>query len=157
MESFGTSILSKTVDSYHRANSLYDGTINAFSTMTLSAVASNEVFTYKNAMKEEDYREFVKAMMKEITEHEEREHWTMIERRELPPGVKTIMSIWSFKRKPYVPRGEHKYTWDIVHRIGLCDMISEHAARLWMMLASYLYLSGKGGDIVSSSQRFAVT
>ena len=88
MECFGTSILSKTVDSYHRVNSLYDRTINAVSTMTLSAVASNEVFTYKNAMKEEDYREFVKAMMREITEHEEQEHWTMIERRKLPPGVK---------------------------------------------------------------------
>jgi len=81
------------VDSYHCANSLYDDKFNAFSTMTLSVVASNKVFTYNNTMKEEDYCEFVKAMMKEINEHEKQNHWTMIKRRELPPGIKTIMSI----------------------------------------------------------------
>ena len=56
-------------------------------------------------MKEDDYHEFVKAMQKEINEHEEQEHWTIMERRDIPPGTKTIMSIWSFKRKRF-PNGE---------------------------------------------------
>ena len=73
--------------------------------MATTTVASNKVFTYKNAMKEDDYHEFVKAMIKEISEHEARDHSPMMERRELPPGIKTIMSIWSFKRKRY-PNGE---------------------------------------------------
>ena len=60
--------------------------------MATASVASNKVFTYKNAMKEDDYHEFVKAMFKEISEYKAQDHWTMMEARELPPAVKTIMS-----------------------------------------------------------------
>ena len=69
--------------------------------MLASSLASNEVFTYKEALKQDDYREFIKAMLKEIEEHEKRNHWTLIERTEMPVGAKTILSIWSFKRKRY--------------------------------------------------------
>ena len=44
-------------------------------------------------MKVDDYRKFVKAMIKEIEEHEKRNHWTLMEQEDLPPGIKTIMSI----------------------------------------------------------------
>ena len=56
-------------------------------------------------MKEDDYREFAKAMIKEISKYVARYHWTMMERRALLRGVKTIMSIWSFKQNGY-PNGE---------------------------------------------------
>jgi hypothetical protein len=46
------SAFSKAINSYHRVNSLYDGTINCFSTMAQASVASNETFTYKQAMRE---------------------------------------------------------------------------------------------------------
>ena len=65
--------------------------------MATTAVASSEVFTYKNAMKEDIDHVLVKAMIKVIEDHEAQEHWTMIERTELPHSVKTIMSIWSSK------------------------------------------------------------
>ena len=95
--SLSSSLLSSAVDSYHRVNSLYNGTINASSIMSTTAVASNGVFTYKNAMKEDDYHEFSKAMIKEISKHKAKDHWMMMERRELLPGVKTTITIWSFK------------------------------------------------------------
>jgi len=60
---------SKAVDSYHRVNTLYDGTINCLSTVALSSVASNETFTYKTAMKEKDYTNFICAMMHEVDDH----------------------------------------------------------------------------------------
>ena len=100
-----SSILSQTVESFHRVNTLYDGTLNCFSTHAMAATSSNEVFTLKQAMGEDDSREFVKAMVKEIRSHEDGEHWTKIERSSMPVGTKTIMSNWSFKRKRY-PSGQ---------------------------------------------------
>ena len=79
------SLRAKTVDSYHRANSLCDGTINCFSSAILSAVALNEVFTYKEAMKQDDAIDFVKAMIKEVRDHETKDNWTLIERKNMPP------------------------------------------------------------------------
>ena len=35
----------------------------------------------------------------EITNHIERDHWALIPRSQLHSGSKTIMSVWSFKRK----------------------------------------------------------
>ena len=35
----------------------------------------------------------------EITNYTERDHWDLIPRSQLPSGSKTIMSVWSFKRK----------------------------------------------------------
>jgi len=108
------SLHAKTVDSYHRANSLYDGTINCFSSAILSAVASNEVFTYKEALKQEDAIEFVKAMVKEVRDHENKDNWTLIERKDMPSSTKTIMAIWSFKRKRFPDGSLNK------HKARLC-------------------------------------
>ena len=46
-----TSVLSQATQSYHSANTLYDGTINCLSTLATSAAASNEVFKFKEAMR----------------------------------------------------------------------------------------------------------
>ena len=39
--------------------------------------------------------------MVEIEDHETREHWVTYKREEIPKGHKTIMAIWSFKRKRF--------------------------------------------------------
>ena len=88
-----SSMSSKTVESFHKVNTLYDGTLNCFSTAAIAAVSSNKVFTLKQAMNEDNGMEFVKAMVKKIKLHEDAEHWTMIERSRMPLGTKTIMSI----------------------------------------------------------------
>jgi hypothetical protein len=72
------SAFSNAMDSYHWVNTLYDGTINCFSTVAQSSIASNKTFTYKEAMLETDYHEFVKAMVKEVDDHESRNHWTVM-------------------------------------------------------------------------------
>ena len=46
-----------------------------------------------------DTKEFVRAMMQEMDDHETRNHWKLMLRSNLPPGTKTILAIWSFKRK----------------------------------------------------------
>ncbi len=68
------SLLSNAIESFHCVNQLYDGTLNCFFTLATSAVASNETFTYKTAMQQDDYREFVKAMITELTDHEKQGH-----------------------------------------------------------------------------------
>ena len=40
-------------------------------------------------------------MLEEIEVHEKREHWTLMNRNDMPAGSKKYMEIWSFKRKRY--------------------------------------------------------
>ena len=40
-------------------------------------------------------------MVHEVNDHETQNHWTLTIRCDLPLGTKTILSIWSFKRKQY--------------------------------------------------------
>ncbi len=47
----------KAVDSHHRMNTLYERTINCFSAVAQSYIASNETFTYNEAMKEKDFKD----------------------------------------------------------------------------------------------------
>jgi len=85
-----------------RLNTMYDGTINsvhhAFASMT---GADNGVYTLKDVFKQDDRADFVAAMINEVEDHESREHWTMIPRSNMPAGAKSILSIWSFKRKRF--------------------------------------------------------
>ena len=109
-----SSRLMHAIESYHRVNSLYDGTINCFSTLAQSSTASNETFNYKQALQEPDYHEFIKAMVNEVDDHESRAHWTLTKHCDLPSGTKIIMSIWSFKHKKYPDGNLNK------HKARLC-------------------------------------
>lgn len=108
-------IFQASVNAYHRANLLVDSTINSLNPFAFTTLhENNEVFTFKEAMNQTDSSEFVKAMVKEVQDHEERSHWTLLPRSEMPKGKKTILSIWSFKRKRS-PSGEL-----LKHKARLC-------------------------------------
>ncbi len=96
-----SSTLSNAIESYHHVNLLCDGTINCCSTLAQSSIALNETFTYKEALKQSDYHNFVKAMIHEVNNQEIRDHWTLTKRCDIPPGAKTILSIWIFMQKRY--------------------------------------------------------
>ena len=96
-------------------NLLMDGTINKVHEFIFAAnQQQNETYTFKDAMLEDDAADFIKSMLIEIAAHETNNHWSMIPRSSLPPGVKTILSIWSFKRKQS-PTGEL-----LKHKARLC-------------------------------------
>ena len=79
---------------------LYDGTINKCHHYLLNSDAlTNDVYTLSQVLKQGDLKEFVNAMVKEIKDHEDGNHWELIVRSKLPPGAKTVLSIWAFKRK----------------------------------------------------------
>ncbi len=85
-------------------------TINQIHFLSFSTdVSSNEVFTYKEAMTQEDrWKEamtqedanlFVEAMQKEVADHELQNHWTIVHWSTAPRTAKPIQAIWSFKQK----------------------------------------------------------
>ena len=85
-----------------RINAHFDGTVNAIHhAILMTEVDSNDVYTMREVMKQPDFPEFIQAMVKEVQDHEEREHWTIVPRSEIPAGTKTILSIRSFKRKRF--------------------------------------------------------
>ena len=61
----------------------------------------NETFTFGQIKKHPKRASFVEAMISEINDHEERDHWELIDRNSMPKGHRTIMSILSFKIKRY--------------------------------------------------------
>ena len=67
--------------SIHEVNELYDGTLNEVHHLMYSAdITTNECFTFRNAMKQEDKMSFIDAMEKETLDHENGEHWSIVHR-----------------------------------------------------------------------------
>jgi hypothetical protein len=76
-----------------------DGSYNNRHPLTFATeLASNDQFHFHQAMKEPDRDEFIKAMLKEIEDHESRGHWIYVHRKEIGKH-KPVKAIWSFKRK----------------------------------------------------------
>jgi hypothetical protein len=92
----------RLVNRFHEVNELFDGSLNVLHNSVLSTdVSTKEVYTYSQVMKQDDFADFLEAMSVEIEAREKRGHWMMVKRSLIPPGVKTIRGIWSFKRKQF--------------------------------------------------------
>jgi hypothetical protein len=55
-----TSTFLNAINSYHHVNTLYNGTINCFSTLAQSSIASKETFSYKQALKPDNFETVLK-------------------------------------------------------------------------------------------------
>ena len=154
------SFFAKSVDVFHRLNMHYDGTANIFSTFAMAALNdSNDVYTYREMLKQSDVAKFVEAMIKEITDHEERRHWICIPRSQMPRGTSTILAIWSFKRKR-LPSGEilkwkarlcchgGMQQWGINYWETYAPVVSWAAVRLLLLIASLNKIPTKSIDFV---------
>jgi hypothetical protein len=94
------SLLNKVALHTQRVNTHFDGTINKLHHAVLMADGGdNDTYHLKDMLKQEDKSEFISAMVKEVQDHESRNHWTVLPRSAMPIGTKSILSIWSFKRK----------------------------------------------------------
>ena len=95
----------------HNISTLMDGTINTFSSFAFHAnVATNNTYT----LKLDDISDFVQAMVKEVMDHKDRDHWGLFLCSDIPKEAKTILAIWSFKQKWY-PDGRV-----LKHKARLC-------------------------------------
>ena len=100
--SHGQASVNAVIHNYNVINANFDGSLNEFHHMVLAATKSNnENYTFREMLEQDDVGDFVKAMMKEVGDHEARGHWETINRLQMPPGTKTIQAIWSFKRKRF--------------------------------------------------------
>lgn len=95
----GLSTTQRIAHRYHSVNSNVDGTINGVLGSIFATIADNDCYTYSGMLKQPDRHKFIEAMIKETAVHEERGHWIRMLRSDMPAGAKTILSIWSFKRK----------------------------------------------------------
>ena len=60
-------------------NEYYDCTMNNLHTLSfLTDLSTNDVFTFRQAMKQDDKADFVRAMEKDIEDHKSRNHWTVV-------------------------------------------------------------------------------
>ena len=59
-------------------------------------VSDNESYTFKEILQQEDENKFIRAMLKEIQDHETWKHWHLLERCKIPEGHKTILETWFF-------------------------------------------------------------
>ena len=97
-----TSTLQRAVHHSNQINTHFDNTLNVvFHAALIVASGDNDTYTLKQMFKQDDKSSFVDAMMKEVKDHESRNHWTVLPRKEMPYGTKSILSVWSFKRKRY--------------------------------------------------------
>jgi hypothetical protein len=87
-----------------RLNGLFDDTINNICHQIHAFTTSdNECYTYSQMLRQNDYKQFFQAMENKLEDHETRKHyWTLMLGNNMPPGAKTIMAIWSFKRKRFL-------------------------------------------------------
>lgn len=154
------SLVQKVAYYTEQANTLFDGTLNKVHNMAFTAVGdSNDVYTFREVLKQEDLPDFISAMVKEVEDHESRDHWTLIPRSELPPGEKTILAIWSFKRKRF-PDGrimKHKaplcahggmQTWGVNYWETYSPVVNWLSVRILMALSVIHDLETKSIDFV---------
>ena len=95
----------------HKVNELYDGKLNKMHHLIYTTdISTDEFFTFRNAMKQEDKLSFIYAMEKEITEHKGEGRWSIFHHDTLPNKARPIKSIWYFKqkRKPDAEMLKHK-------------------------------------------------
>ena len=100
---------------HKKVNTLFDSTVNIVQEIVLSII-DNKIYYLKDMLKQKDKSEFIKAMEYKIDLHERRNHWEIYYRDEILQGIKSIISIWTFKRKrlPDSTLVKHK-TWIFAH------------------------------------------
>ncbi len=98
-------------------------------------------------------------MENELEDHETRKHWTLMLRNNMPPGAKTIMAIWSLKRKRF-PDGQlnkHKarlcahggqQTWGQDYWETYAPVVTWASVQLLLIVAKIHGLSSKSIDFV---------
>lgn len=67
--------------------------------IAFAAKDGEDTLHYGQAMRAEDRRDFIEAMVKEVEDHVRRKHWKIVHISEVPKGHKVLDAVWSFKRK----------------------------------------------------------
>ena len=90
---------SRYLQNVQQAHPNVDWTRNICQPMALiTSMIIKDTLTYGEMKQQPDKPNFITAMQKEISDHKQPKHWKLVHRSEIK-GAKTIMAIWSFRRK----------------------------------------------------------
>eukprot|EP00978_Attheya_sp_CCMP212_P036391 scaffold164691_cov35-Attheya_sp.AAC.1 len=67
--------------------------------IAFAASADPDNMYLHEAMKAPDKRQFMKAMVKELSSHQDNQHWLLMKRASIPKGKKVLPAVWAMKRK----------------------------------------------------------
>jgi hypothetical protein len=108
---------------------------------------------------QDDHKQFFQAMEDEINDHETCNHWTLMLQSDMPVGTRTIMAIWSFKRKCFPDGSLNKHkaqlcvhggpqTWVQDYWETYAPVVTWASVRLLLIVAKIHGLSSKSIDFV---------
>ena len=79
-------IAAKSQSYFENTNTIFDQTINNWQPMEFDANHEQKKnYTFNDKLKQDDTKDFVLALKKEIKEHTERGHWTIVLRNDVGP------------------------------------------------------------------------
>jgi hypothetical protein len=100
-----------------------------------AASADKDTMYMHQAMKQPDKKQFIQAMVDEVTAHTKNGHWKIIPRSQVPDGTKVLPSVWSMKRKRRILTREI-YKWKA--RLNLHGGKQELGINYWETYAATL-------------------
>ena len=104
----------------HSANKNFDNTLNSLHPLAvLSEKENNESYTFGQMLKQKSAADFIHVIIKEADDNDERNHWEVVHHWYKPPGVKTILSIWDFRRKHFPNDRNFKHEAQLCAHFGI--------------------------------------
>ena len=91
-------------------NALVELYVDTVDPLVYAASSDPDTLYLDQALMAPDREQFIKAMMKEVEDHESREHWELVRRDSLPKGTAVLPAVWSMRRKRRLATGEI-YKW----------------------------------------------
>eukprot|EP00978_Attheya_sp_CCMP212_P017515 scaffold46797_cov52-Attheya_sp.AAC.1 len=84
---------------------------NMMDPIAFAASSDPDKMYLHEAMKAPDKRQFMKAMVKEVSSHQDNQHWLLMKRTSIPKGKKVLpAAVWAMKRKRRITTREI-YKW----------------------------------------------
>jgi hypothetical protein len=96
-------------DIYHGEDE-YEIQRNMSDPIAFAASSDPDIMYLHEAMREPDKKQFVQAMIDEVTTHTERGHWKIIPITDVPTGTKILPAVWAMRRKRRIMSRE-VYKW----------------------------------------------
>ena len=100
-----------------------------------SASSDPDTMYMDQAMKQPDRKQFIKAMVNEVTAHSNNGHWKLIFKSEVPHRTKVPPLVWAMKRKRRIATWE-VYKWKV--RLNLHGGKQEYGVNYWESYAATL-------------------
>ena len=103
--------------------------------IAFAASSDPDIMYLHEAMKQPDKKQFVKAMIDEVTTHTERGHWKIVPITEVPSGTKILPAVWAMRRKRRILSREI-YKWKA--RLNVHGGKQTHGVDYWETYAAAL-------------------